>query len=167
MRKWVKIGLNCYHHYYVYDPKKDESYFDDFNVYVWKVSKRAVLLRLERIFEDWVEEFWIPFRVAKLKKEGNCWFLYIDVEKYKEWFWQRENKNKLLTPSYLAVLFGEEEFNYKPIEYKEDSKTEDEKGEIDEYLIELGIIDPNEKKENEKPHWVEELEKLIQSLSGV
>jgi len=36
-----------------------------------------------------------------------------------------------------------------------------------EYLIELGI-DPNEKKKkNEKPHWVEELEKLIQSLSGV
>jgi len=166
MRK-TKIGLNCQHIHSYYDPKKDESDIDIFEVYVEKVTERAVLLKrvVEGINRDYIEKFWIPFRVAKLKKENNCWFLEVDLEKYDEWFWERKNKENLLTPNTLAVLFGDEEhMKYTPlIEETEEKENNDEK--VDEFLIELGIVNPGESKDKEKPKCVEELEKLIKKFS--
>ena len=47
---------------------------------------------------------------------------------------------------------------------EEKNKNSENTGEIDEYLIEWGIVDPEAEKEERKPEWEEELEKLIKKL---
>ena len=164
----IKIGLNCEHTYSYYDPKRDESDIDVFEVYVEKVTERAVLLKriTEGAVRDYVEKFWIPLRFINLRKEGDCWFLEVDLEKYTKWFWERKDKKNLLTPGALKVFFGDDEnMRYTPLIKENEEKENNNNEEIDEFLLELGIVNPKELKNKEKPKCIKELEKLIEKFS--
>ena len=163
MRK-IKIGLNCRHTYYYEDVKEID--FDDYEVYVVKVSEKAVLIEVRDSYEGTLKlKFWLPLRFTKLRKENECWFLYVDFEKYCKWFNGLKDRRGLIGCGDLLVHFEESPYmSYSPIVVEEKNKNSENPGEIDEYLIEWGIVDPEAEKEERKPEWEEELEKLIKKL---
>jgi len=162
----ARIGLNCIAEYYIDDPR--ESIFDYFVVKVKKVSKRAVLLRIEDFEGELRGEFWFPLRFAKLIKENNCWFLEFDKDEYCKWFNSLKDRRGLLPCGVLVVHFlGWEEIDYRPLEWEvKESNTDngmEELSDEDRELLEmiLGIGEEKEEREEKPPYWVEALEELL------
>lgn len=155
----IKIGLNCRHAYFYEDAK--EMDFEEFEVYLKKVSEKAVLIEVRDALDGSLKErFWMPLRFVKLKKEDECWFLYVNFEGYCKWFNRLKNRRGLIGCGSLLVLFEESPYwSYSPIEVRTEKR---EPQEVDSYLIELGIVDLEEEKREEKPEWEVELEKLLE-----
>jgi len=164
----IKIGLNCNHTYDFYDHKKDEHYFETYDVYVKKVTQKAVLLRIEDPFEGRkIDEFWMPLSFVKLKKEGKCWFLIIDYEKYCKWF-NRTSGSKLMPCASLKNLFAESKYlKYTPLWDEENQNIENTQVETEnEDVFKFLDVSLEEKStKSSEPSWMKELEKLIERLT--